>query len=195
MTTEITVTLHIKADAAQDWTDKLASYVAAQPGVTGVTATVLDGTKFDQQVRDFNEMYMLPVLAKPGIPRLPVFGRTFDTRSQLVTYFDKLYSILHEELQEVRHIQDNIDEYEAELDILTELADWLADIQVYCASEMAKFGLPNSEVLDIIMASNMSKLGEDGKPIYDARGKVLKGPGYWKPEPAIRTLLMKRTAE
>jgi predicted HAD superfamily Cof-like phosphohydrolase len=35
------------------------------------------------------------------------------------------------------------------------------------------------------MASNMSKLGPDGKPIYDERGKVMKGPGYWKPEPML----------
>jgi hypothetical protein len=32
----------------------------------------------------------------------------------------------------------------------------------------------------------MSKLGVDGQPIYDARGKVMKGPNYWKPEPMIR---------
>ena len=44
-------------------------------------------------------------------------------------------------------------------------------------------------ILNIIMESNFSKLGPDGKPIYDERGKVLKGPGYWKPEPAIRQYL------
>jgi hypothetical protein len=35
----------------------------------------------------------------------------------------------------------------------------------------------------------MSKLGADGLPIYDERGKVLKGPGYWKPEPTISLML------
>jgi predicted HAD superfamily Cof-like phosphohydrolase len=71
------------------------------------------------------------------------------------------------------------------------LADLLGDIQVYCASEMAKFGLPLDEVLAIIMRSNFSKLGADGKPIYDERGKVQKGPNYWKwkPEPKIKELL------
>jgi len=44
-------------------------------------------------------------------------------------------------------------------------------------------------VLDVIMDSNESKLGADGKPIYDANGKFLKGPGYWKPEPKIKALL------
>lgn len=45
------------------------------------------------------------------------------------------------------------------------------------------------EILDIIMQSNFSKLGEDGKPIYDERGKIMKGPGYWKPEPKIAEYL------
>jgi predicted HAD superfamily Cof-like phosphohydrolase len=70
--------------------------------------------------------------------------------------------------------------------VLTDIADWLGDIQVYCASEMLKFGLDREMILSIIMASNMSKLGEDGQPIYDETGKVLKGPNYWKPEPLIQ---------
>jgi predicted HAD superfamily Cof-like phosphohydrolase len=69
------------------------------------------------------------------------------------------------------------------------LADLLGDIQVYAASEMAKFGLPLDQVLAIIMQSNFSKLGADGKPIYDERGKVQKGPDYWKPEPKIKEML------
>ena len=65
----------------------------------------------------------------------------------------------------------------------------LCDIQVYCASEMAKFGLPLDKVLAVIMNSNFSKLGADGEPIYDERGKVQKGPNYWKPEPAIAVMI------
>ena len=60
---------------------------------------------------------------------------------------------------------------------------------VYCRSEALKYGLPLEDVLDIIMDSNESKLGADGKPIYDANGKFLKGPNYWKPEPKIKALL------
>ncbi len=192
MTTNVTVTLHIQADDAHEWTDKLAAFAAAQSGVKQVTATLHDGTKFDQQIKDFNEMYRLPVLAKPGIPRLEVFGTDGSIRAQLIEYLNKFYSILKEELEEVHAIQTGIAQFSSEVDVLTELADWLGDIQVYCASEMAKFGLPNSEILDIIMASNMSKLGEDGKPIYDDRGKVLKGPAYWKPEPRIAELIKER---
>jgi predicted HAD superfamily Cof-like phosphohydrolase len=78
------------------------------------------------------------------------------------------------------------------IETLTALADWLGDIQVYCASEMAKFGIPLDAVLATIMASNFSKLGADGLPVYDERGKVQKGPSYWKPEPALQMLLKKR---
>jgi predicted HAD superfamily Cof-like phosphohydrolase len=51
---------------------------------------------------------------------------------------------------------------------------------------MRKFGIDNSVVLGIIMASNRSKLGRDGKPLYDERNKVLKGPDFFPPEPEIR---------
>lgn len=192
MTTNITVTLNITAASEHEWPDKLAAFVAAHAGVKEVTASLEVENKFEQQIKDFNAMYRLPVLKCPGIPRLPVFGEGTGVRSQLVTYLDQLYSILKEELEEVKEIQEGAANYSTELEVLTDLADWLGDIQVYCASEMAKFGLPNAEVLDIIMASNMSKLGDDGKPIYDARGKVLKGPGYWRPEPKIAAMLKER---
>ena len=68
-------------------------------------------------------------------------------------------------------------------------APLLGDVIVYCRSEALKYGIPLEAVLQIIMDSNASKLGADGKPIYDANGKFLKGPNYWKPEPKIRELL------
>ena len=52
-----------------------------------------------------------------------------------------------------------------------------------------RWGLPLNKILDVIMESNFSKLGADGMPIYDERGKVMKGPDYWKPEPQIRDAL------
>jgi len=72
------------------------------------------------------------------------------------------------------------------------LADLLGDVMVYCRSEALKYGLPLEAVLDVIMDSNESKLGADGKPIYDGNGKFLKGPNYWKPEPKIKALLEAR---
>ena len=71
------------------------------------------------------------------------------------------------------------------------MPDLLGDIMVYCRSEALKYGLPLEEVLDVIMDSNESKLGADGKPIYDANGKFLKGPDYWKAQPKMQCLLEK----
>lgn len=76
-----------------------------------------------------------------------------------------------------------------EIDYLVDMADWCGDIIVYCASEMARLGIPIMEVLSIIMDSNFSKLDANGQPIIKD-GKFEKGPFYWKPEPKIRELLL-----
>lgn len=136
---------------------------------------------FSKQIVAFNGLYKLPVAKAP----------TLNVGVPLVQRLKDFKKILGDELNEIDEIVDaamviaDIDKFA----VLTMLADLLGDIQVYCASEMAKFGLPLDEVLDIIMQSNMSKLGADGKPIYDANGKVQKGPNYWKPEPKIRAML------
>jgi predicted HAD superfamily Cof-like phosphohydrolase len=136
---------------------------------------------FADAIVAFNNMYKLPVAQAPTLNEvLPhVEGR--------LQAFKK---ILTEELAEIDLIIGKLEDKEfSDSDILTDLADLLGDIQVYCASEMAKFGIPLHQTLEIIMASNMSKLGADGLPIYDERGKVQKGPGYWKPEPKIKEML------
>lgn len=143
---------------------------------------------FDDQIRKFNELYRLPVLDVPGIPPLPG-EQGQSTRERLLNRLDQFQKILAEELAEVEEIKNKVKAGEPPVEVLTDLADWLGDIQVYCASEMRKFGLDNAVILSTIMASNMSKLGVDGKPIYDDRGKVMKGPNFWPPEPMIRKYL------
>ena len=64
--------------------------------------------------------------------------------------------------------------------------------EVYSTSEALRHGIQLGDALKIIMQSNFSKLNEDGEPIYDERGKVMKGPNYWKPEPKIEEMLKKR---
>jgi predicted HAD superfamily Cof-like phosphohydrolase len=74
--------------------------------------------------------------------------------------------------------------------VVVQMADLLGDIVVYCASEAMRWGIPLPAILMIIMASNTSKLGADGKPIINPEnGKFEKGPFYWKPEPAIEYLM------
>ena len=57
----------------------------------------------------------------------------------------------------------------------------LADLVYVCYQYAANMGWPLDEALDRVHRSNMSKLGEDGKPIYREDGKVLKGPNYKPP--------------
>lgn len=134
---------------------------------------------FSEDIKRFNAMYALPGNDKP----------TLDIGVPVVERLRAFKSILGEELDEIDDIVAAAEKGAPTLELLTMLADLLGDIQVYCASEMRKFGLPQDEVLSIIMQSNFSKLGADGKPIYDERGKVQKGPGYWKPEPKISAML------
>jgi len=134
---------------------------------------------FANDIERFNGIYKLPVSKTP----------TTDVGVPLVERLKSFKNILMEEVHEIDEIIAAQETGKSELEVLTMLADLLGDVQVYCASEMAKFGLPLDQVLAIIMQSNFSKLGADGKPIYDERGKVMKGPNYWKPEPKIQELL------
>lgn len=139
---------------------------------------------FTSHVEEFNKLYSLPVNKLPTIP----FAKSAElgsVKEQLINRLRRFADILTEEVTEVTQIIDKVEAGDSPSEVLTDIADWLGDIQIYCASEMLKFGLDNDMVLDIIMASNMSKLGADGLPVYDARGKVLKGPGYWPPESQI----------
>jgi predicted HAD superfamily Cof-like phosphohydrolase len=138
---------------------------------------------FTDLISKFNSMYKLPINEKPallGIERLENFK-----------------NVLMEEVNEVDEIVSKYKELgnsltkEQEVELLTHLSDWLGDMVVYIASESVKHGIDLNETLKIIMQSNFSKLGVDGKPIYDERGKVMKGPNYWKPEPKIKELIEK----
>ena len=138
---------------------------------------------FSEDIKKFNGIYKLPVNATP----------TLDVGVPAAERMAAFKDILLEEVHEIDEIISAQQAGKDPLEVLTMLADLLGDIQVYCASEMAKFGLPLDQVLSIIMQSNFSKLGADGLPIYDERGKVMKGPNYWKPEPKLQAMLTEMT--
>ena len=142
---------------------------------------------FADAIVAFNNMYKLPVAVAPTLEvGVPVVERLKAFKKILLEEIEEVDEIIGGlQISQMRESAGGMSEHEA----LVKLADWLGDIQVYAASEMAKFGLPLHQVLEIIMSSNMSKLGADGLPIYNSDGKVQKGPGYWKPEPAIGALL------
>lgn len=132
---------------------------------------------FAERIAFMNSMYGLPSNATPEIPE--------NVQDRL----KKFKATLLDEVNEIDDIVALADSGASNVDIAVAIADLLGDVIVYCRSEALKYGLPLEQVLDIIMDSNESKLGEDGKPIYDANGKFLKGPNYWRPEPKIREVL------
>jgi len=83
-------------------------------------------------------------------------------------------SLINEELEEFKHAIRNND--------LKEAADALTDILYVTYGAGHAFGVDLDKCFDEVQRSNMSKLGEDGKPIYNENGKVMKGPKYFKPD-------------
>ena len=85
------------------------------------------------------------------------------------------FNLMSEENQEYLEAANNND--------LVEVADALGDMLYILCGTIIEHGMQNKieEVFDEIQRSNMSKLGEDGEPIYREDGKVMKGPNYFKP--------------
>ena len=82
--------------------------------------------------------------------------------------------LIKEELEELTKAMDEKD--------LSEVADALTDILYVTCGAGHAFGINLDMCFDEVQNSNMSKLGEDGKPIYNEAGKVMKGPNYFKPD-------------
>ena len=80
-------------------------------------------------------------------------------------------------------IKEELDEFEKALKDkdLKEVADSLTDILYVTYGAGHAFGIDLDKCFDEVQRSNMSKLGEDGKPIYNENGKVMKGPKYFEP--------------
>ena len=82
--------------------------------------------------------------------------------------------LIKEELQELTEAMNNKD--------LLEVADALTDILYVTYGAGHAFGIDLDKCFEEVQNSNMSKLGENGKPIYNESGKVMKGPNYFKPD-------------
>ncbi len=80
-------------------------------------------------------------------------------------------------------IKEELDEFEEAIKgkNLKEVADSLTDILYVTYGAGHAFGIDLDKCFDEVQRSNMSKLGEDGKPIYNENGKVMKGPKYFEP--------------
>ena len=107
---------------------------------------------------------------------MKTFGQELKTKSELSTEkINKLrISLIEEELEELKlAIKDNN---------IKEVADALTDILYVTYGAGHAFGINLDKCFEEVQNSNMSKLGDDGKPIYNENGKVMKGPSYFKPD-------------
>ena len=84
------------------------------------------------------------------------------------------YDLIKEELDELKEAIENKD--------IKEVADALTDILYVTYGAGHAFGINLDRCFEEVQNSNMSKLGSDGKPIYNESGKVMKGPHYFKPD-------------
>ena len=84
------------------------------------------------------------------------------------------YDLIREELSELKVAIENKD--------IKEVADALTDILYVTYGAGHAFGIDLDKCFQEVQNSNMSKLGSDGKPIYNEKGKVMKGPNYFKPD-------------
>ena len=112
--------------------------------------------------------------------KVGVFMKTFGQEVKNKPSFssDKInklrVDLIKEELEEFKEAIKNKD--------LLEVADALTDILYVTYGAGHAFGIDLDKCFDEVQNSNMSKLSEEGKPIYNESGKVMKGPNYFKPD-------------
>ncbi|MDA7573336.1 nucleoside triphosphate pyrophosphohydrolase family protein [Candidatus Pelagibacter sp.] len=106
---------------------------------------------------------------------MEIFGQEVKNKPSFST--DKInnlrYDLIKEELEELKIAMKNRD--------LLEVADALTDILYVTYGAGHAFGIDLDKCFEEVQNSNMSKLDEDGKPIYNEAGKVMKGPKYFRP--------------
>jgi len=112
--------------------------------------------------------------------KVKTFMKTFDQEVKEKSSFssDKInelrFNLIKEELEELRIAMDTKN--------LVEVADALTDILYVTYGAGHAFGIDLDKCFDEVQQSNMSKLDDQGNPIYNDSGKVMKGPKYFKPD-------------
>ena len=115
-----------------------------------------------------------------NLNKVGVFMKTFgqEVKNEPSFSSDKInqlrINLIQEELNELKEAMSNND--------LLEVADALTDLLYVTYGAGHAFGIDLDKCFNEVQNSNMSKLGEDGKPIYNELGKVMKGPNYFKPD-------------
>ena len=113
-----------------------------------------------ESVKKFMHTFGQEVRTKAGFPNDKIIGLRLD--------------LIREELSELKEAVEKQD--------IKEVADALTDILYVTYGAGHAFGINLDKCFQEVQNSNMSKLGSDGKPIYNEAGKVMKGPKYFKPD-------------
>ena len=113
-----------------------------------------------ESVRKFMQTFGQEVRKKAGFPDDKITSLRYD--------------LIEEELGELKEAIDSKN--------IKEVADALTDILYVTYGAGHAFGINLDKCFEEVQSSNMSKLGSDGKPIYNDKGKVMKGPNYFKPD-------------
>ena len=113
-----------------------------------------------ESVRKFMETFGQEIKEKAGFPNDKITSLRYD--------------LINEELNELKEAIDNKD--------LKEVADALTDILYVTYGAGHAFGINLDKCFQEVQNSNMSKLGLNGEPVYNDKGKVMKGPNYFKPD-------------
>lgn len=135
-----------------------------------------------QQVREFHRVYGQPILNEPMVPpddrvrlRLRLIAEEFFELLAACEIWPEGDGVAAKWL-----VYDAIEHDLGTVDII-EVADALADIAYVVEGAALEFGIDSEIVLQEVQRSNMSKLGADGLPVFNADGKVTKGPNYSPP--------------
>ena len=107
---------------------------------------------------------------------MKTFGQEVKEKAEFPT--DRITSLRYELIkEELEELKDAINKKD-----IKEVADALTDILYVTYGAGHAFGINLDKCFKEVQNSNMSKLGNDGKPIYNDNGKVMKGPNYFKPD-------------
>ena len=112
------------------------------------------------RVKNFMKTFGQEIKNKPALPEESIIKLRYD--------------LIHEELMELKEALEQKD--------LKEVADALTDILYVTYGAGHAFGIDLDKCFQEVQESNMSKLDNNGKPIYNEQGKVMKGPNYFKPD-------------
>ncbi|QOR46728.1 nucleoside triphosphate pyrophosphohydrolase family protein [Trueperella pecoris] len=140
-----------------------------------------DPNRPEDLVRQFHETYGLPIATdSPNADRERVHMRMSLVAEEFAELVGAVYgrqarATIEDAYTAARSSDDGTRD-------TVEVADALADLTYVIYGMALELGIPLADVLREVQASNMSKLGADGKPIYREDGKVLKGPGFFQPD-------------